>query len=150
MAKQGKKKNTSNLKGTFTFKGLDNKEYKLTYKEKLFCETYLDFKGNGTSAAMEVYDCANYKVAGSVAYENLRKPQIFQYVNTLLDEYGFSDENVKKQHLFILNQMADLAAKNKGIDMFYKLKGEYAPEKKDITGRVSLRKLFSEIEDDPD
>jgi len=133
-------------KGNFKFKGLDGKDYKLTLKEKLFSEAYLEFKGNGTEAAMEAFDCANYKVAAAVAYEYLRKPHIFAYIDLKMEDYGYSDENVKKQHLFIINQMADLSAKNKALDMYYKLKGQYAPDKKEFSGTLSLKKLLEEAD----
>jgi hypothetical protein len=133
--KLGKKKDTKNNEGIFKFTGEDNKEYRLTVKEKLFCIRYLEERGNGTQAAFEIYDCKNMKVAASVAYENLRKPHIIAFVNSKLNEYGFNDDNVKKQHLYTLNQFADLAQKNKAVDMFYKLKGEYAPEKLELTKR---------------
>ncbi len=116
-------------KGFFKFKGNDGKIYRMTLKEKDFCERYLDFSGNGVEAASAVYECKNARVAASVASEYLTKPNIIAYIDLKLEERGFCDENVKKQHLFTLNQFADLGAKNKAIDMFYKLKGEYAPEK---------------------
>jgi len=119
-------------RGFFKFIGNDKKEYKLTLKEKLFCEKYLEIKGNGTEAAFDVYKCKNMQTASAISYEYLGKPQIIAYIDLKLEECGFSDENVKKQHLFTLNQFADLAAKNKAIDMFYKLKGQYAAEKVDL------------------
>lgn len=132
---------TKNKKGIFRFKGLDNKEYKLTLQEKKFVELYLEYWGNGTEAAFEVYDIKREgkkgrNVAAAIAYENLRKPQIFAYVDIKLEEYGYNDESVKRQHLFVLNQMADLAAKNKAIDMYYRKKGEYAPQKIEHSGKI--------------
>lgn len=119
-----------NKKGIFKFKGLDRKEYKLSLKEKRFCEAYLEFFGNGVDAVFEAgYKVKNALVAKSVAYENLTKPHIIAYIDLKLEEYGYDDKNVEKQHLFTLNQFADLAAKNKAIDMYYKRKGLYAPEK---------------------
>jgi len=112
----------------------DGKTYTMTIKERLFCEYYLQFKGDGVSAIFEAgYDVKNPKVAAAMAWENLRKPNLMAYVDSLLEQYGFNDDNVEKQHLFILQQHADLKTKAKAIDMFYKLKGKYAPEKKDIT-----------------
>lgn len=119
---------TENKKGAFTFKGIDDKFYRMTLKEKDFCEKYLDFQGNGSEAAYEAYKCKNMQTAGAIAYENLKKPQIIAYIDLKLNERGFTDKSVKKQHLFTLNQFADLDAKNKAIDMFYKIKGKYAPE----------------------
>lgn len=107
----------------------DGKTYRMTLKERTFCETYLEFKGDGVDAIMEVYDVSNPKVAAAMSYEYLRKPHLFAYINSKLEEYGFNDENVLKQHLFLLNQDADLKSKAKAVEMFYKLKGMNAPEK---------------------
>jgi len=148
MSKKIKKKETENKKGFFKFSGLDKKNYRLTFQEKRFCELYLEWEGNGTEAAWESFKCKNKKVAATVASEYLRKPNVFAYIDLKLDEYGYNDENVRKQHLFVLNQMADLHAKNKAIDMYYKQKGLYAPEKKELSGSISLTKLLEESEKD--
>lgn len=143
--KKKKNKISNELRGLFTFKGEDGKSYSLTMKQKLFVESYLEFKGNGVDAVIEAgYDCSfpngsgtNRKLAASIAYENLIKPDIITYINIKLDEYGFNDDNVKKQHLFLLNQDADLSAKKGAIDMFYKIGGNYAPERLDVRGILS-------------
>lgn len=112
----------------------DGKTYTLTLKEKLFCDSYLDFKGNGVQAVFEAgYECKNAIVAAAIAHENLRKPHLIAYVNSKLEEFGFNDDEAYKQHLYLMNQHADLKSKAKAIDMYYKLKGSYAPEKKDLT-----------------
>jgi hypothetical protein len=122
------KREAVNKKGVFEFIGNDNKKYRLTLKEKLFCERYLDYTGNGAEAAWSVYKCKTIRIAASLAYENLIKPHIMAYVDKRIEDIGFNDDNVKKQHLFTLNQFSDLSAKNKAIDMFYRVKGQYAPE----------------------
>ena len=63
-----------------------------------------------------------------MAYKILRKPQIRSLIDAKLEEYGFNDYSVNQQHLFLLNQSADLKTKSKAIDMFYKLKGKYLKE----------------------
>jgi len=51
---------------------------------------------------------------------------------------------VNRFHLFLLNQHTDLKTKMKAIDHFYKLKGNYAPEKKEIKGEIKLTDLYDE------
>lgn len=140
---------TENKKGVFVFLGNDGKRYRMSLQEKGFCEDYLEFSGNGTEAAYENYECKNMKVAAAIAYENLRKPHIIAYIDSKLEEYGFNDENVKKQHLFTLQQFADLAQKNKAIDMFYKLKGSYAPEKS-LVGILNISRILDNLDDGPE
>lgn len=110
--------------------GRDGKQYTLTLRQQLFCEKYLEFRGNGVQAIFESgYKVKNARVAAAIASENLTKPNIIAYVNSQLEKYGFNDDNVTREHLFLINQYSDLQAKNKAVDMYYKLKGTYAPEK---------------------
>lgn len=124
----------------FHFKGQDGKQYSLTIKEKKFAEEYLANQGNGTQAILEAgYDCTNsrgdinYNLAASMAREYLQKPHIYLYITSLLEKYGFADENVERQHMFLINQFADLGAKGKGIDMFYKVRGKYPKDQVEIS-----------------
>ena len=118
----------------FKYKALDGKTYILTEREKKFCEKYCEFRANGVQAIYSAgYKPKNAKVAKSMAYENLTKPHIFNYVATLYDEYGFTDENVLKEHLFLISQDGDLTNKAKGVDMYYKRKGLYPSKGIDLT-----------------
>lgn len=140
----------------FTFVGKDGKNYSLSEKQKLFVEKYLEFKGNGVDAVIEAgYDVfkkdkkgnplyPNRKMAAVVSAQNLVKLNIIAYKNLLLEEYGFTSEAVHEQHLFLINQDANLSAKSKGVDMFYKLKGSYAPEKHEHTIKDKLDELTPE------
>jgi len=127
----------------FTFVGLDGKGYSLTQQQKKFVEYYLDFKANGVDAVIEAgYDvyfkdkktgestgAINYKMAAVIASQNLIKLNICAYITLKLEEYGYTDDNAGKQHLFLMNQFADFSAKAKALDMFFKVRGAYAPEK---------------------
>lgn len=108
----------------------DGKTYRMTIKERLFCDAYLEFKGDGVDAVFEAgYKAKNALVAAAIAHENLRKPNLIAYINSKLEEAGFNDDEVYKQHLFLLNQHSDFKSKAKAIEMYYKLKGSFAPEK---------------------
>lgn len=120
----------------------DGKTYTMTLKEKLFCEFYLEFKGDGVDAIKEAgYDVKNNLVAASMAYENLRKPHLMVYINSLMEEYGFNDDNVEKQHMFLLQQHADLKTKAKAVEMYYKLRGKFPKESPDVNVTLSLKDL---------
>ncbi len=105
---------------------------KLTLKQKLFCEYYLESSGNATEAVIK----AGYNVsrkngvpdrilAKSIASENLTKPYIIKYLNSLLEAGGLNDAMVSVQLFFMITQDADLSAKLKAIDIYNKLKGRY-------------------------
>ena len=121
---------------TFTYKARDGKTYTLTEREKRFCDAYLVFGAKGVDAVYEAcYNVKSARVAYSIAYENLTKPHIYSYINMHYEEYGFNDEDVMKEHLFLIKQSGDLPAKAKGVDMYYKKYGSYAEEKTAVTVR---------------
>jgi len=52
---------------------------KLTKKQKGFADDYMTL-GNGTRAALKNYETIDNSTAGAIASENLRKPNIVQYI----------------------------------------------------------------------
>ncbi len=103
----------------------------LTLKQQLFCKHFVEGTGNATEAIIRAgYDVTkngvvNRKLAKSIASENLTKPDILQEIRRLLEDAGFNDQNILIQHLFLINQFADLGVKAKAIDMYYKKTGAY-------------------------
>ena len=132
---------------SYKFTGLDGEEYMLSFKQKLFSEGYLKHKGNGVDAVIYAgYDVRkkdregqpidnvfNRKLASVIASQNLTKLNVTAYIQTLYERYGFTDEAVEREHLFLINQHADLKTKAKAIDMFYALKAKYPAKKLDLT-----------------
>lgn len=131
----------------FKFTGQDGLEYSITFKEKLFVEAYLTFRGNSVDAIISAgYDIRkkdqngqringlyNRKLASVIAYELLKKPQITSYIKTLYEKYGYTDEAVERELLYMINQQADLKTKAKAIDMYLNLKAKYPAKKLDLT-----------------
>lgn len=120
----------------FHFKGEDGIEYSLTPQQKAFCEFFCQFSMNGVDAVIEAgYNINNkrgvpdLRVAASIASENLRKPNICCYIDTILAKYGLADDHADKQLAGLINQWDDLGAKVRALDILYKKKGSYAPEK---------------------
>ncbi len=143
---------TKKRPGMFYFKTEAGQEYSMTLKEKLFCELFLKLNGNGTEAIIQAgYNVSkkngevNRKLAQSIATEYLSKPVIFEYINSLLNASGFTEKNVHKQHAFLINQFADLNAKSKGIDMFYKRFALY-PKDQAIMDALQKYKNLSDAE----
>lgn len=108
------------------------KDPKLSLKQKLFCQAYVETYGKGTEAVLKAgYNVSkkngypNRNLAKSIASENLTKPYISAYIASLLERVGLNDENVAAQHLFLINQCVDLGVKTRAVDMYYKLKGKY-------------------------
>jgi phage terminase small subunit len=111
----------------------------LTRKQEVFVEKYIETGGNGTKAALDAYDTDNYMTAAAIASENLTKPKV---QNALAE--ALPDDLLAKVHLeglfatrAIFNkdgdnvgEDADFGIRAKYLDMAYKLKGQYAPEKR--------------------
>ena len=103
--------------------------------------------GNGTKAALKAYDIQAVdkdKSASVVASSNLGKVSIQKAIKSIAD--SIPDKLLVEKHLELLNakkikttlikgelidteESIDSYAIGKGLDMAYKIKGSYAPEK---------------------
>ena len=105
----------------------------LSVKQRRFVAEY-SRSGNGTQAALIAYDTDDPHTAHSIASENLRKPAIQDAVAELLDAEGLSDEKLRAIHADYLGLCTSTdprlkALGLKALDMAYRLKGAYAPER---------------------
>lgn len=124
--KESKKDGRGGRKKPYSFTGRNGEEYTLTVLEKKFCDHYLKNGCIGYKSALAVYNVKE-STARNYASALLVKPHILAYINVLLDLEGFNDQNVDRQHTFLLNQDADLGSKARALDMYYKRFGKYAP-----------------------
>lgn len=149
---------TSRQKGGLT------KKSKLSVKEKNFGKEFVSNGGNGVQAALKTYNTNSYTVAGSIATENLKKPKVTNYIESIADQ--IPDALLVERHIQLLNKTTKVYKNNmttgeveevgeeidgiavkSGLDMAYKLKGSYAAEKKDVTHKgFSLADLFNNNE----
>lgn len=143
---------------------------KLSKKQKGFVKDYV-LTDNATFAAKNNYDIKSKdidNVAAVIGNENLSKPKIIQSIAEALP-----DDLLAERHLELLNkrEKSIVSHKNKdgddvfevldqpdtnavkaGLDMAYKIKSTYAPEKSqhfnltiDITKRAEIKKLSSKV-----
>lgn len=104
------------------------KPRKLSLKQKKFIAEYVK-TGNGTQSIKKVYNVKNDLTARVMASENLTKPNVAIAIAEALP-----DELLRERHLELLNKRdimgdVEVIAVSKGLDMAYKIKGAYAPEK---------------------
>ena len=59
-------------------------------KQKQFVKEYIETNGNGTEAAMRVYNVKNRNTAHAIASENLQKPTIREAIDEVLRTKGLS------------------------------------------------------------
>lgn len=118
---------------------------KFEYKAKRFGERYVANNFNGTKTALELYDTKNPDVGATIASENLRKPQIREAIIDALNDIGVDNDLISKIHKRNLTQEAHLPSSNQALDMYYKIGGTYAPEKK-LTGSFTIPNNTKELE----
>jgi len=59
----------------------------MTLKQKLFIKKYLEFKGNGTKAALTVYNTSDTNVAAVIASQNMANSRIRRYVEIEFEKF---------------------------------------------------------------
>ena len=104
-------------------------ESKLTEKQIAFCKNFVseDFYGNGVKSYIDAYrvditKTGQYDMAKAGAYENLTKPYILAYINSMIDASGLNDAHVDKQLVKLITQDADYTNKVAAIKEYNKLK----------------------------
>jgi hypothetical protein len=118
------------VKGKVPIITCNGKYYRLNPRQEMFCREYV-----ATCNAKESYE-KSYgpkKYSDVAAYKMLSRPYIQIRIQQILQATGFDDLAVAAQHLKLITQDNSLPVKHKAIDMFYKLRGLYAPEKREVT-----------------
>lgn len=118
----------------------------LNLQQELFCQLYVNADrevfGNGAQCYLAIYGPdhllkykkpMNFMVAAALASRLLTKVKVIERINSLLQEGGFNNENVDKQHLFLINQHSDLKTKMAAIREYNELK-DRIKKKLEITG----------------
>lgn len=117
------------------------KEQNLTIKQQLFAKEYVKNKGNGTKAALAVYDTDDDVTAATIASENIRKPQLRKYIDQQLEAAGLSDtyafQTMQRAIDAGVGEKATNADAIRGLVELFKLKGYY-PNKKKTVEKKSL------------
>lgn len=128
-----------------------SKQFKLSIKQKLFCDHYLTMRLNAAESVIEAgYDVKNkngvpnLNLARSIGSENLSKPNIAAYINRELDLVNLDEHSLKREHAKIILQDYDLPTKARGIDMHYKKFGLYAESRTNITVNSKLNNLTNQ------
>lgn len=123
-------------------------------KHKEFIEEYLENGNNATQAVKKVFDIEDSNVASNKASRLLSNATVKQ---TLAE--SIPDDLIVEKHKALLNKVdkegeIDVQAVSKGVDMAYKLKGSYAPEKSinlDLTAEITnpkARELAEKFEEE--
>lgn len=150
--KISKAKSTKSNAGVHSFVGVDGKKYTLTAKEYKFADLMCTLEYSGFQAVIEagydVYDDKgkiNKNTTWSIASQNLSKLKIQQYINKQLESVRLTKEAVMLELAQMLFQKYDNKTKSKAMDMFFKLTGEYAPDKHEHQFDKELQESLAKI-----
>ena len=135
---------------------------KLPYKQELFCRYFIETCGNKLKSALLAFDikdrelglkyCENvyleeadkqrafqvYHIAGGMGAEYYNKPKVKQRIDELISTEYFTDASVQREHTKLILQDGDLSTKKGGVEMYYKLRGKFAPEKVETKHIIDL------------
>lgn len=118
-----------------------------TLKQKQFVKKYIE-TGNGTQAALETYNTAKPSVAANIASENLRKPQVIEEVNKVLDRKGLNLEQVSESVGSILQRGVETKVTGDNVlraaELAFKLHGAF-PTPKTAHIRLNVRQELEKL-----
>lgn len=119
---------------------------KITKKQKEFADEYLE-TGNGVKAALKAYGTDDYNTAGVIAHENLNKPKIIEYFESVSSNVA---ANMYKLALSAESEQVQVSAGKDVLD-----RAGYKPvDRKDITtdgekiNQVTISQELQEIADE--
>lgn len=121
-------------------------EQELNLQQEAFCQLYAlgdkEFFGNGVQSYIEAYDPDTtkpnwYKTCLAASSRLLTNVKVIARINELLEEGGLNDQNVDKQHLFLINQYADLKTKMAAIKEYNAVKKRVEPTQQTLMVTIS-------------
>ena len=104
---------------------------RLTDQETRYAELYTspELKMNGEQCALIAFDIPAGEKNAAVRARAIAKRMgthqgVISLISALLTSYGWNDENVRKHHLALMEQNADLKMKAIAIKMYYEVTGK--------------------------
>ena len=125
---------------------------KMDLKTKAWAKEYVSNGFNGTKTALKFAQKKDMKkeVANVIAVENLQKPIYIKPIIKEMEDIHLNDTEVSKKLKRNLKQKANISASNNAIEIYHKLKGNFAPERKEtinikLTGEELNRAIEAKI-----
>lgn len=100
-------------------------EYKLTPRQLIFLTEYVSNGGNGTKAALSVYQCKDSVTAASTAYEVLKNPHVQLAMKDYLNNVVATADSAVSRVAFEMHDAATASDRLKAADMLLKVHGKY-------------------------
>ena len=122
-------------------------------KAKILAKEYINTGFNATKTIENLEPNKTKEVARNKGSRMLSSATFNKSLEEVLEEQGINDELVEIEHKKIIVQDKHLPSKNTAIDMYHKIKGNYAPEKKailniNIQDPQAIKKRIADIEEE--
>ena len=115
----------------------------LTEKQKRFALAKVEGKTN-LEAVKSAYDVTNNESAKSMATVLMHDPDVNLAIADLLAQEGIPKRR-RVQRLRDMIECPDLAIAGRGLDMGFKLAGDYAPQQFEVITPVEIRALIASV-----
>lgn len=119
---------------------------KLTTRKKNFVKAKVAGETNQV-AVQCAYDVTTSASAKSIATDLMKDPDINKAIHDLMYSEGLGKRR-RVQRLRDMIESPDMSAVGKGLDMSFKLTGEYSPEKVEVISDHEIRMLIANITTD--
>jgi len=116
---------------------------KLTPKQREFVLNMADGR-NATESAMVAYDCKSREAAKVLGSHMARDPDVNLAIQDLMAQEGIPKRR-RVQRLRDMIECADLSVAGRGLDMGFKLAGDYAPQQHEIISASEIRALIASV-----
>ena len=107
---------------------------KMDLKTKAFAKEYIKNNFNGTKTALKFASKGNKmtkQTASVIAAQNLSKLSYQKPIIEEMEKISLNNNLINKITKRNIKQKSSISASNQAIDMFHKVKGNYAPERKE-------------------
>ena len=122
---------------------------KMDLKTKAWAKEYVSNGFNGTKTALKFAAKKEMKprIAEAIASQNLSKLMYIKPIIQEMENIKLNDKEVSKKLSRNLKQKANISASNNAIEIYHKLKGNFAPERKEtINIKLTGEELNKAIE----
>ena len=116
---------------------------KLTGKQRVFALNMAEGR-NATESAMVAYDCKSREVAKALGSRMAKEPDVNLAIQDLMAQEGIPKRR-RVQRLRDMIECRDLAIAGRGLDIGFRLAGDYAPQQVEVITAQEIRALIASI-----
>lgn len=134
-------------------KGTAIRMKKADLKYEAFANSYIKNGFNGTKTAKELYNPKDDNSAATIASDNLRKPKVQEKIKEAMEKAGLTHDFIAEATKRNIKQSKNYGASNSAIDIYHKLEGNYAPERRanlniNVPANldIAMKELLQELE----